>query len=156
MPRPQTDLDNRRLIWERILEAAMRHHGRKKRYGMQKVISADSGMGEAAVSKWAKAKSRPEDKTLRALADLYQVSAAWLSGVEEEPRDYGPPDELLRRAADITELVVTELIPSGTPEQFIRVLRRAQDLLLEGMSDHEVRGQLFLEVSRSKRDCSQV
>lgn len=153
MPRPLTDLDERRLIWERILEAAMRHHGRTKRYGMQKVISHDSGAGEAAVSKWAKGKSRPEDKTIRLLADLYQVSAAWLVGADKEPGDYGPPDEMLRRAADITELVVIELLPDGDAEQFVQVMRRAHELLLEGMSDSEARGQLFLEVSRRKREC---
>lgn len=153
MPRPSSDMEERRIIWDRILEAALKYHKRTKVYGMQKVIADDSGLGTAAVSKWAKYLSKPEDATIRKLADLYDVSASWLGG-HDDPPDYGkfgPPDEMLRRAADITELVVVELLPNGTTEQFVSAMRRANELLLEGKSDAEVRGQLFFEISQQKR-----
>lgn len=154
MPRPTSEEDEKRLIWERILEAALRHHRRTKVYGIQKVIAADSGAGTAAVSKWAKAKSKPGRATLRELADLYGVSMNWLQGRDDNgtgEADIGPPDALLRQAADITELVVSELLPDGTTSQFIAVMRRAHDLLLSGKDEDAARGQLFLEVSREKR-----
>ncbi|WP_445157632.1 helix-turn-helix domain-containing protein [Halomonas sp. E14] len=162
MPRPDSEEEEKRIIWERILETALRHHRRTKVYGMQKVISADTGpegsagyVGTAAVSKWAKGKSKPERETLRKLSDLYGVSMAYLSGREGAPSgegQYGPPDELLRQAGDITELVVSELLPNGTADQFLWVMRRAHDLLLEGMEEKAARGELVLEVARKKRE----
>lgn len=155
MPRPASEEEEKRLVWERILESALKYHRREKVYGMQKVIAQDSGAGTAAVSKWAKGKSKPERETLRKLADLYGVSMAWLSGREGVPSgdgQYGPPDQLMRSAADITELVVSELLPEGNADQFINVMRRAHDLLLSGMDENAARGQLFLEVAQQKRE----
>lgn len=158
MPRPASEEEEKRLIWGRILEAALKHHRRTKVYGMQKVIAADSGAGTAAVSKWAKAKSKPGRETMRDLADLYGVSLVWLQGRDDSSQadaDFGPPDALLRQAADITELVVSELLPDGTASQFIAVMRRAHELLLSGRDEDAARGQLFLEVSREKRTRSE-
>lgn len=155
MPRPASEEEEKRLVWERILESALKHHRRHKVYGMQKVIAQDSGAGTAAVSKWAKGKSKPERETLRRLADLYGVSMAWLSGREGAPNGdgrYGPSDQLLRSAADITELVVSELLPNGSSDQFLWVMRRAHELLLAGKSEGEARGDLLLEVSQKKRE----
>lgn len=154
MPRPASEEEEKLVIWERIREAAMKHHGRTKPYGMQKVIATDSKMGTAAVSKWAKAKSKPGRETLRTLADLYGVSLSWLQGRDDNGPgndDFGPPDVLLKQAADITEIVVSELLPEGTTSQFIAVMRRAHELLLSGRDEDAARGQLFLEVSREKR-----
>lgn len=154
MPRPVTREEERRLIWQRTLEAALNHHGRSKTYGMQKVIAADAGLGEAAVSKWAKNLSRPEPHIIRRLADLYGVSAAWLGG-DESSADYGefgPPDALLRQAADITEMVVIELMPDAGGKDFIAVMKRSHELLLEGKSEDEAFAQLFREVRQKKKD----
>ena len=154
MPRHDSDEEEKRIIWDRILQAALKHHGRTKEYGMQKVIATDSGAGTAAVSKWAKAKSKPERETLRKLADLYGVPFNWIQGRETEgqARDMGPPDALLRQAAAITEAVVKELMPEGTASQFIDVMRRAHDLLLEGKNEEAAGWQLFLEFSKQKKE----
>lgn len=155
MPRPASEEEEKRIVWERILEAALKHHKRTKVYGMQKVIATDSGAGTAAVSKWAKAKSKPERETLRRLADLYGVSLAYLQGRDATASgpegEFAAPDELLRQAADITDLVVSEMLPEGTGEQFIWVMRRAHDLLLDGMEENAARGQLVLDVRDQKR-----
>ncbi len=107
--------EERQAMWSRILEAAMAYHGRSKAYGMQKVVATDAGLGTADVSKWAKGLSRPEPATLRRLADLYGRSAAWLEEGSEPPDygEFGPPDELLRQAADITEMAGEGLLPDG-------------------------------------------
>ncbi|MBK1691105.1 helix-turn-helix domain-containing protein [Ectothiorhodospira mobilis] len=155
MPRPASEEEEKRLVWERILESALKHHRREKVYGMQKVIAQDSGAGTAAVSKWAKGKSKPERETLRRLADLYGVSLAWLSGrtgVSSGEGSFGPADQLLGIAYDITELVVSELLPNGSMEQFLWVMRRAHDLLLAGKTESEARGDLLLEVAQKKRE----
>lgn len=152
MPRPVSREDERRVIWQRVLEAAMRHHNRDKPYGMQKVISGDSGRGEAAVSKWAKGLSRPEPRVIRRLADLYGVSAGWLGGdAEFREGDYAS-DGILSKASDITEMVVLELLPDGSGEQFIEVMRRAQELLMEGKTEDQAFTQLFREVTQKKRE----
>ncbi|MCZ0926482.1 hypothetical protein L0636_01085 [Halomonas janggokensis] len=161
MPRHDSDEEEKRIIWERILQAAMRHHGRTKEYGMQKVISADTGpegtagyVGTAAVSKWSKWKSKPERDTLRKLADIYGVPLNWLQGREgaDLPKDMGPPDALLRQAASITEAVVKELLPEGTTNEFINVMKRAHELLLEGKNEEAAGWQLFLEFSQKKQE----
>lgn len=154
MPRHDSDEEEKRIIWDRILQAALKHHGRTKEYGMQKVIATDSGAGTAAVSKWAKAKSKPERETLRKLADLYGVPFNWIQGREsgDQPKDMGPPDALLRQAAAITEAVVKELMPEGSANQFIDVMRRAHDLLLEGKNEEAAGWQLFLEFSKQKKE----
>ncbi len=155
MPRPASEEEEKRIIWDRILEAALKHHRRTKVYGMQKVIATDSGAGTAAVSKWAKAKSKPERETMRRLADLYEVSLTWLQGRDDGEAsrgEFAPPDTLLRQAGDITELVVSELLPEGSTDQFLWVMRRAHDLLLSGMEENAARGQLFLEVAQQKRE----
>lgn len=154
MPRHDSDEEEKRIIWERILKAAMKHHGRTKEYGMQKVIATDSGAGTAAVSKWAKAKSKPERETLRKIADIYGVPFNWLQGREsgDQPKDMGPPDALLRQAASITEAVVKELLPEGSTNQFIDVMKRANELLLEGKNEEAAGWQLFLEFSQKKQE----
>lgn len=154
MPRHDSDEEEKRIIWERILQAAMKHHGRTKEYGMQKVIATDSGAGTAAVSKWAKAKSKPERETLRKLADIYGVPFNWIQGREgtDLPKDMGPPDALLRQAASITEAVVKELLPEGTTNEFINVMKRANELLLEGKNEEAAGWQLFLEFSQKKQE----
>lgn len=135
MSKPDLEEEERRIVWERIKEAALRHHNRDKVFGIQKVISADTGLGTAAVSKWAKAKSIPERKTLRKLAELYDVSVPWLMGREDDGggrQDQISPREAVRHARDITALVVSEMLPNGTASQFLWVMERACDLLLEG------------------------
>ncbi len=154
MPRTFTEEGERRVIWDRILESALKHHRRTKRYGMQKVIADDADLGTAAVSKWAKGLSTPEGPTLRRLADLYGVSAAWLGG-DDASRGYGEfgaPNELLTRAGDITELVVEELLPEGSKREMLDVMRRVHDLLIEGKSEDEVIAQLFREVAQRKKN----
>lgn len=160
MPRRKPDDAVKSRMWAALLKAAKRHHQQDVDRGMVTRIAEDAGVSKASVSEWKRGRNYPEDATLRRLADLYGVSAEALSGYppvltdrELESR-YGPPDEMLRRAADITELVVTELLPSGTTEQFVDVMRRAHELLAEGASDSEARGQLFLEVSQMKREAN--
>lgn len=163
MPRLTSDLEQRRLIWERILEAAMKHHGRTQTYGMQKVIASDSELGTAAVSKWATQKSRPESSTIRKLATLYGVSTAWLSGFEDEtaegenidpiqvPGDSKEERDRIRLAAmDIAEKVVLNLKPDANVKEVLAIANRALELLDEGMDGAKVLGTIFTEVADSK------
>lgn len=147
MQRPSIE-DERRVIWSRILEAAMRHHKRTKAWGMQAVIADDAGLGTAAVSKWKNLLSTPEDETIRHLASLYDVSTAWLSGADEAPGygEFGTPSELLDRAANITELVIKKLMPNERAVDVLPVMRRAHELLLQGLSEREVKGVLLDEI----------
>lgn len=160
MPRRKPDDEVKARMWSALLRAAKRYHQQDADRGMVTRISEDAGVSKASVSEWKNSRNYPEDATLRRLADLYGVSAEMLSGyppmlTEQDLADrYGPPDEMLRRAADITEMVVVELLPDGTTDQFVEVMRRAHELLAEGASDSEVRGQLFLEVSQRKRSAS--
>lgn len=118
---------------------------------MSTQIAKDAGVSKASVSEWKTGRSHPSDATLRRLATLYGVSASELVGYAPVPGEYGKPDEILNRAADITELVISELLPDGTSEEFLTVMRRAHELLAQGRSDAEVRGVLLYEVSQRKK-----
>lgn len=152
MARRRTDDDIKRRMWAALLLAAMKHHRTDKEHGMLTAISKDAGVSKASVSEWKTGKSYPEDFTLRKLASLYGVSADSISGYSDSEESYGPPDELLKRAADMTEAIIEELIPEGTTEQFLTVMRRAHELILSDKSDAEAHGILFEEVRKMKRD----
>ena len=111
------------------------------------LIARDAGVTKASVSEWKRGSSYPEDATLRRLADRYGVSVTAIAGYNEPLDDLGPPDELMRRASDITEQVLTRLMPNAELEQFIQVAGRANELILAGKSDNEVKGELFDLVS---------
>jgi len=151
MPRHKPDTATSERMWSALLHAAKRHHGVDKDFGMTTVIAKDAGVTKGSVSNWKTGRTFPSGEAIRRLADLYGVSAQHLAGEDVPSGKFGPPDDLLRRAGDITELVVTELLPNGTTDQFLGVMRRAHELLLQGRPDSDVRGQLFLEVSRQKQ-----
>lgn len=154
MPRRRPDDTVKAKMWSALENAAKDYHQRINgtTKGIQTRIANDAGVTKSSVSEWKNRISYPEDATLRKLADLYEVPWEGISGFSPAQGDVGPPVELLGRAADITELVVVELLPDGTTAQFLKVMRRAHQLLLEGQSDAEVRGQLFYEVSQQKRE----
>lgn len=151
MPRSRQDQSRRQLIWEAILQAAKRHHRQEEDRGMSTLIAKDAGVTKASVSEWKNLRSSPSDDTIRRLASLYGVSASELAGYAGVPGVYGAYDNLLDRAADITELIVRELLSEGSTDDFVMVMRRAHELLAQGRSDAEVRGQLLVEVSQRKR-----
>lgn len=152
MARRRTDSEIKRRMWSALLFAAMKHHNASKEHGMLTAIAKDAGVSKASVSEWKARKSYPEDFTLRKLADLYRVSADSISGYTDSSDDHGPPDELLKRAADMTEAIVEELIPNGSTNQFLTVMRRAHELILSDKSDVEAHGILFDEVRKMKKD----
>ena len=152
MARRRTDDDIKRRMWSALLAAAMKHHNTDREHGMLTAIARDAGVSKASVSEWKTGKSYPEDATLRKLAGLYRVSAESLSGYSSNDEEYGPPDELLARAADITQSIIEELLPNGSSAQFISVMRRAHEIILEGKEDAEARGILFEEVRQMKRE----
>ncbi len=154
MPRRRPTDSELATTWNSILLAAKRHHRQDADRGMSTLIAADAGVTKASVSEWKNGHSHPSDATIRRLATLYGVSASQLVGYPSVPGDYGPPDEILNRAADITELIISELLPNGTSDDFLAVMRRANALLIQGKSDAEVRGQLLLEVSERKKHFS--
>lgn len=151
MARRRTDEVIKRRMWSALLRSAMHYHGASAERGMITRIAEDAGVSKASVSEWKGAVSYPEDATLRKLADLYRVSAESLSGYSTNQEEYGPPDELLARAADITQSIIEELLPNGSSAQFINVMRRAHEIILEGKEDAEARGILFEEVRKMKR-----
>lgn len=51
----------------------------------QLTLANELGVTRQTVSRWESGRTVPSDKTLQALAEYYQVSAAWLSGECEEP-----------------------------------------------------------------------
>lgn len=152
MARRRTDDVIKRRMWSALLRSAMDYHNATAERGMITRIAQDAGVSKASVSEWKHATSYPEDATLRRLASLYRVSSEYLSGYKDSTEDYGPPDIMLTRAADITESIIEELLPQGSVEQFVRVMRRAHELVLEGKQDAEVRGTLFEEVRAMKRE----
>lgn len=151
MTRRRPSPDERAATWLSLLQAAKRYHRQDGDRGMSTLIAKDAGVTKASVSEWKNGHSHPSDATVRRLAGLYGVSASELVGYPPVPGAYGKPDEILNRAADITELIVSELLPNGSSEEFLVVMRRANELLIQGKGDAEVRGQLLLEVSRRKK-----
>lgn len=152
MSRRRITTASRAQIWSHLLKAAKAHHRHREDHGMLTIIANDAGVTKASVSEWKNGKTYPSDAALRRLADLYRVSTDALEGVEEPAGTYGPPNEALQRAADITELIVTELLPGGTSQQILGVMRRAHELLGEGKTDDQVRSTLLVEVSAQKRN----
>jgi len=146
--RPDDDVKER--MWSALLKAAKRHHQHDADRGMVTLIARDAGVSRASVSEWKNKRNYPADESLRRLADLYGVSAEALSGytpgMDVFGTHYGPPDELLRTATDITEQVIKTLMPDASLDQFISVARRANELMVQGISNNEVRGILFDEV----------
>lgn len=151
MPKHRPSPATSARMWSALLKAAKRHHHLDKEFGIITVIARDAGVTKGSVSNWKTGRTFPSGEVIRRLADLYGVSAEYLTGEQVPEGEYGPPDALLRRAADITELVVTELLRDGSSEQFLAVMRRAQELILQGRSDAEVQGQLLYEISRQKK-----
>ncbi|CAN0155206.1 unnamed protein product [Ectocarpus sp. 12 AP-2014] len=152
MARRRTDDEIKRRMWGALLIAAMKYHKTTKEHGMLTAIAKDADVSKASVSEWKMGKSYPEDFTLRKLANLYGVSADSISGYSDSKESLGPPDELLKRAADMTEAIVEELLPNGTTEQFLTIMRRAHELILLETADNEAHGILFEEARRMKRD----
>lgn len=146
MPRRRPDDAVKSAMWGALLEAAKRHHNHPADHGMVTVIARDAQVSKASVSEWKNLISYPEDATLRRLADLYQVSAESISGYKQPDYEgFGAPDELLRRASDLTADVCATLLPEGSVHQFVAVMNRAHELLLDGHSDDEALGKLFRE-----------
>lgn len=150
MPRYRPDDQVKRRMWAALLRAAKRHHGLAADRGMVTQIAKDAGVSKAAVSDWKNAGNYPEASTLRRLADLYRVSAEELSGyIEPEPDrpPYGPPNEIMRRSMDITEQMLGRLHPEANLKEILDVARRANELFLQGLSEQEVKGTLYDELT---------
>lgn len=152
MPRRRPDDTVKARMWAALLKAAKAHHSHPSDHGMLTLIANDAGVSRSSVWEWKKGLSYPEDDTLRKLADLYHVPWEGIAGYDAGVEEVGPPVELLDRAADVTELIIEELLPDGSTRQFMGVMRRAHELLLEGMSDAEVSYQLMREVRQKKKD----
>ncbi|WP_163557542.1 helix-turn-helix transcriptional regulator [Halomonas sp. NO4] len=156
MPRRKPREAIKAAMWESLLAAAKSYHNHPDSHGMVTIIANDAGVSKATVSEWKNLISYPEDATLRRLATLYGVTAESVSGYTSfAPTGYeklGPPDELLHRAADLTEMVCSVLLPDGSVDDFVSVMNRAHELLLDGMSDAEARGQLFYEIGVKRKD----
>lgn len=151
MAKPKVSEERAKLVWSRIWDAALRFYDGKV---TQRVIAGDSGLSYQLVSKWKKGLSMPSPETLEALADKYSVSVAWLSGqdVEQKAGDFVRFNEMSRRAFAISREMAEEILPSGTQQQFFKLAERAMDLVMEGRDDTEVRGILFEEARRMKRE----
>ncbi|MDX1488276.1 MAG: helix-turn-helix transcriptional regulator [Acidiferrobacterales bacterium] len=143
MARRRPDDLIKQRMWAALLKAAQRHHDHPAEYGMITLIARDAGVTKASVSEWKRGSSYPEDATLRRLADLYRVPVTAIAGYDEPLNDLGPPDKLMRSAADITEQVLSRLLPDAGLEEFMQVTTRANELILDGKSDQEVKGELF-------------
>jgi transcriptional regulator with XRE-family HTH domain len=155
VPRYRPDDQVKRRMWAALLRAAKRHHGAVADRGMVTQIAKDAGVSKAAVSDWKNQGNYPEASTLRRLADLYRVSAEELSGYAEEERGsapYGPPDELLRISMDITEEMLGRLQPGASMREILGVARRAHDLFMQGLSEKEVKGTLYDELTKDDDD----
>jgi transcriptional regulator with XRE-family HTH domain len=150
MPRFRPDDLVKRRMWAALLRAAKRHHGQVADRGMVTQIARDAGVSKAAVSDWKNLGNYPEASTLSQLADLYRVSAEELSGYIEQTQaglQFGPPEDLMQRSTDITEHVLSVLRPNSGLKEIMAVSRRASELVLKGLSDREVKGHLFEELT---------
>ncbi len=134
------------------MQAAKDHHDHPATHGMVTKIATDAGVTKASVSEWKNGLSYPEDMTLRRLADLYRVPAERIAGYDSPYGDMGPPNELMRRATDITEKVLKVMLPGANLQQIMTVAQRANELILEGMDDASVKGHLFDEVEKMKKN----
>lgn len=161
MPRPPFTKEDRLTIWERVLEAAMAYHQRTAPRGMQKVIADDADVKQATVSKWARGLSKPEDDTLRRLAELYGRSTEWLFGFADDETTtalgqitYTPGDvrEIRLTAIQIVETVLKRLHPDADLASVLRYADRAMELLEQGRDRDSVYGILFQEVEFTLRD----
>jgi transcriptional regulator with XRE-family HTH domain len=155
MPRRKPDNLVKERMWTALLKAAKSYHRHDADRGMVTKIAADAGVSKASVSEWKNKGNYPEEATLRRLASLYNVSAESLSGYNDRDvmaEHYGPPDEMLERSVTITRQVLKTLLPDATLDQFVAVTRRANELIVEGRSDAEVRGYLFNELTEGESE----
>lgn len=155
MPRMRPDDLVKERMWSALLKAAKRHHQHDADRGMVTLIAKDAGVSKASVSEWKNKGNYPAEETLRKLSGLYGVSSESLSGYIDRDvlkGSYGPPDEMLERSVTITRQVLKTLLPDATLDQFIAVSRRANQLIIEGRSDAEVRGYLFDEIAEDGGD----
>ena len=151
MAKPKVSEERARLVWGRIWESASGFYDGNV---TQRVIAADADMSYQLVSKWKKGLSMPSPETLQVLADKYSVSLAWLSGqdVEQKAGDFERFNEISRRAFAISREMAEEVLPNGTQQQYFELAEKAMNLVAEGRDDAGVRGILFEEARRMKRD----
>ena len=58
---------------------------RKERKISQGALAAQLGISQQAVGKWETGRSTPDPRTLRRLADIFDVTTDYLLGVEQSP-----------------------------------------------------------------------
>lgn len=151
MAKPKVSEERAKLVWSRIWEAALSFYEGKV---TQRVIAGDSDLSYQLVSKWKKGLSMPSPETLEVLADKYSVSIAWLSGqdVEQKAGDFERFNEISKRAFAISREMASELLPNGTQQQYFELAEKAMNLVAEGRDNAAVRGILFEDALRMKRD----
>lgn len=150
MPRHRLSDDQKRRRWAAILRAAMAHHGRHEERGMGRVIAHDAGVTPQSVSDWKNLHTAPEEPQLLRLASVYGVSVEELAG-GPEGSSYIQSDEFSQMSIELTGAVTKEILPEASVEQFLAVMERAHQLLLEGRSEDEAYGLLFKFAAELKR-----
>lgn len=151
MAKPKVSETRAKLVWGRIWESAQHFY---KGSAKQHIIATDSDKTPQLVSKWRNGKSMPSPETLERLADKYSVSIAWLSGqdVEAQEGEFDRFSEASSRAFSISREIAEEVLPEGTHDQYFHLAEKAMGLALEGKDDSGIRGILFEEARRMKRE----
>lgn len=151
MPRRRLSEEEKRRRWAAIAKAAMEHHQHFKERGLGVLIAKDAGVTPQSVSDWKNLTTAPEEPQLIRLAAVYGVSAEDLAGGKPGAPSASDPDEMFRLAAELTGAVTREVLPEGNVEQFLTIMEKAHDLLLEGKDEDAAYGVLF----RLARDLKQ-
>ncbi len=150
MPRHRLSDELKRRRWTAILRAAMAHHDRHEERGMGKIIAEDAGVTPQSVSEWKNLKTTPEEPQLVRLASVYGVSVEELAGGPEGD-SYVKNDEFSRTSIELTGAVTKEILPEASVEQFLAIMEKAHELLLEGRTEDEAYGLLFKYAAEIRR-----
>ncbi len=68
-----------------------------------------------------------------------------------EGGEYVKNDEFSRTSIELTGAVTREILPEASVEQFLAIMEKAHELLLEGRSEDEAYGLLFKYAASLKR-----
>lgn len=128
----------------------MSHHERHEERGMGRVIAEDAGVTPQSVSDWKHLRTTPEEPQLVRLASVYGVSIEELAG-GPEGASYVKNDEFSRTSIELTGAVTKEILPEASVDQFLAIMERAHELLLEGRGEDEAYGLLFKFAAELRR-----
>lgn len=154
MVRQRIDKQVQKRMWEAVFSTAMRFYGREgdDDWGIIRRIATDAKVTPQAVSGWKSGSKYPKDESLRRLSAKYKVSVTYLAGFSEKTDVYPPADEQFLKAFDLTELLLSQLLPDATMEEVLSISRKAVGLFQDHNTEAEVHQELFKEIVRIKNN----